>query len=176
MIPTWSRIRYWVPKAREQRGYKRNPGEAGLQEWMRFEIFRARSRKRLQRHFQADLWGSVASHCVSQWKLNCCVCKNYKEKVTENGEKKKEKKKERKNEKCVYVIFRLTRRSRVRGKNKFFCHPVERATSYCLLLYTFWLRTFKNAFKVGTVNFTNLLSTPSIVKKVCTGSKNSQGT
>ena len=32
-------------------------------------------------------------------------------------------------------------------------------------------RAFKNAFKVGTVNFTNSLLLPSTVKKVCTGSK-----
>ena len=32
------------------------------------------------------------------------------------------------------------------------------ATIYCLLPDTFWLRPFKNAFKVGTVNFANLLS------------------
>ena len=57
-----------------------------------------------------------------------------------------------------------------------FPHPIARATSYCLLPDAFWLRTFKNAFKVGTVNFVNLLSPPSIVKKVRTGSKNSKGT
>ena len=34
----------------------------------------------------------------------------------------------------------------------------------------------KNGFKVGSVKFTNSLSPPSIVKKVRTGSKSSQGT
>ena len=34
----------------------------------------------------------------------------------------------------------------------------------------------QNAFKVGTVKFANSLSLPSIVKKVCIGSKSSQGT
>ena len=57
-------------------------------------------------------------------------------------------------------------------------HPIAWATSYCLLPNTFWLRVqaSKNAFKVGSVKFSNLLSPPSIVKKVCTGSKSSQGT
>ena len=34
----------------------------------------------------------------------------------------------------------------------------------------------KNAFKAGSVKFANSLSPPSIVKKVRTGSKSSQGT
>ena len=63
----------------------------------------------------------------------------------------------------------------VGGKMRFW-HPIARATIYCLLPDTFWLRAFKNALKVGTVNFANSLSPPFIVKKVCTGSKNSQGT
>ena len=50
------------------------------------------------------------------------------------------------------------------------------ATSYCLLPDTFWLQASINAFKVGSVTFANSLSLPSIVKKVCTGSKSSQGT
>ena len=68
--------------------------------------------------------------------------------------------------KCLDIVFQLTRRSWVHGKKNVFCHPTAWATSYCLLPDTFWLRTFKNAFKVSTVNFTNLLSPPSIVKKV----------
>ena len=54
-------------------------------------------------------------------------------------------------------------------------HPIARATSYCLFPDT-RLRASKNAFKVGSVKFANSLSPPSIVKKVCTGSKSSQGT
>ena len=38
------------------------------------------------------------------------------------------------------------------------------------------LQASKNAFKVGCVKFANSLSPPSIVKKVRTGSKSSQGT
>ena len=55
-------------------------------------------------------------------------------------------------------------------------HPIARATSYCLLPDTFWLQASKNVFKVGSVKFANSLSPPSIVKKVCTGNKSSQGT
>ena len=61
-------------------------------------------------------------------------------------------------------------------KKCIFWHPISWATIYCLLPGTFWLWAFKNALKVGTVNFANSLSLPSIVKKVHTGSKNSQGT
>ena len=58
-----------------------------------------------------------------------------------------------------------------------FLHPTKykaQATSSCFLLDT--LRVIRNAFKVSTVNFANLLSLLSFVKKVCTRSKNSQGT
>ena len=55
-------------------------------------------------------------------------------------------------------------------------HPIARATSYCLLPDTFWLQASKNVFKVGSVKLANSLSPPSIVKKVCTGSKSSQWT
>ena len=54
--------------------------------------------------------------------------------------------------------------------------PIARATNYCLLPDTFWLRASKNAFTVGSVKFPDLLSPLSTVKKVRTGSKSSQGT
>ena len=50
-------------------------------------------------------------------------------------------------------------------------HPIERATSYCLLPVTFCLRASKNVFEVGSVKFANSLLPPFIVKKVRTGSK-----
>ena len=53
---------------------------------------------------------------------------------------------------------------------------LQQQKSYCLLPDTLWLRASKNAFKVGSVKFANSLSPPTIVKKVCTGSKSSQGT
>ena len=74
--------------------------------------------------------------------------------------------------------FWLSRRLRVHRK-KTWCvlgHPIARATSYCLLSFTLWLRASKNAFKVGSVKFANSLSPPSTVKKVHTGSKSCQGT
>ena len=62
------------------------------------------------------------------------------------------------------------------GKKCVLGHPIARATGYCLLPNTFLLRASKKVFKVGRVKFANSLSLPSIVKKVCTGSKSSQGT
>ena len=55
-------------------------------------------------------------------------------------------------------------------------HPKARATSYCLFPDKLWLRASKNAFNIGSVKFANSLSLPSIVKKVRTVSKSSQGT
>ena len=61
----------------------------------------------------------------------------------------------------------------------FFCflflYPIARATSFCLLPDTFWLRALKSAFKFGTVSFAKSLSPPSIVQKVSTGSKSAKG-
>ena len=91
---------------------------------------------------------------------HCCSCRNYRGKGMEGGKKSVLK----------------TRRSRFRGKKIVLGHPIARATSYCLLPDTFWLRTFKKAFKAGSVKFANSLSPPSIVKKVRTGSESSQGT
>ena len=54
----------------------------------------------------------------------------------------------------------------------------KRSTSNKLLLISRHIMTTgsKNAFKVGSVKFANSPSPPSIVKKVRTGSKSSQGT
>ena len=90
--------------------------------------------------------------------------KNYHGKGMEGGKK------------CLCIVFRLTRRSWFHGKKSVLGHPIAQATSYCLLPDTLWWRTSKNAFKVGSVKFTNSLSPPSIVKKVRTRSKSSQGT
>ena len=84
----------------------------------------------------------------------------------------------------LYIVFRLTRRSRVRGGDGGgggggeYVILTSYSTSNKLLLADrhIWTTGFKNAFKVDTVNLTNLLSPPSVVKKVHTGSKNSQGT
>ena len=93
---------------------------------------------------------------------HCYSCKNYRDKGGET---------------CLCVVFWLTRRSRVRaGRECVWGHPIAQATSYCLLPDTLWLGASKNAFTAGTVNLANLLSLPSIVKKIRTGSKNSQGT
>ena len=150
--------------------------ETGVHEWMPLVIFRARE-------FAASLPGRFLSrHCFTlcitmeveprieeQYKCHhCCSCKNYRGKGVEGGEKK-----------CLCNVFRLTRRSRVRGEKiggGGGGGGGARATSYCLLPDTYWLRASKNVFKVGSVKFANSLSPPSMVKKVRTGSKSSQGT
>ena len=144
--------------------------EAGLLEWMRFVIFRARSRSAIPGRFQSRrcftqcITVEVEPRIAKQYKRQyCCSCKNYRGKGMEGGKK------------CLCVVL-LTRRSRVRRKKKRFGHPIARATSYCLLPDTLWLRDSKNVFKVGSVKFANSLSPPSGVKKVRIGSKISQGT
>ena len=74
------------------------------------------------------------------------------------------------------VVFWLTKRSRVLRKKK--CFGASYSTSNKLLLIARHIMTtgLQNAFKVGSVKFANSLSPPSIVKKVRTGSKSSQGT
>jgi len=76
--------------------------------------------------------------------------------------------------KSVCVILGLIRRSRVCRKNAFLGHPKAQATSYCL--FSLRLRASKNAFNVVSVKLANSLSPSSIVKKVRTWSKSSQGT
>ena len=63
------------------------------------------------------------------------------------------------------IVFWLTRRSWVLGKKCVLGDPIARATSYCLLPDTFWLRASKNVFKVGSVKYANSLSPPSIGRK-----------
>ena len=120
-----------------------------------------------------DNWGpsnlcitmEIEPRIAKQYKCqHCCSCKNYWGKGMEGGKK------------VSLHHFGADQKSRVCGKKCVLGHPVARATSYCLLPDTFWLRASKNVFKVGSVNFANSLSPPSIVKKVRTGSKSSQGT
>ena len=78
--------------------------------------------------------------------------------------------------KCLCIVFLAYQKIASSWKKWVLGYPIARATSYCLLPDTFWLRASKNVFKVGSVKFANSLSPPSIVKKVRTGSKSSQGT
>ena len=147
--------------------------KAGLHKWMLFRIFHTRSCERSQ----LPLPGRFLSRCcftlcitmevepriMKQYKCHhCCVYKNYRETMTED---------EKNNN--VWVIFQLTRRSWRCGKNDLFLF-FGGASSSSLLPDTLWLHAFKKAFKVGTVT-ANSLPPHSIVKKVCTRSKNSQG-
>ena len=52
-------------------------------------------------------------------------------------------------EKCLCVIFWLTRSSRVHGKKCVLGHPTARAASYCLLPDTFWLWASKMYLKLS---------------------------
>ena len=148
--------------------------EAGLHEWMPFVIFRARSRERSQLsllgRMLSRLWLvitiEVEPRIAKQYKCHRCYsCKNY------HGERgwKVEKK-------CLCIVFLADQKITGSWKKCVLGHPIARATSYCLLPDTLWLRISKTAFKVGSVKFLNSLSPPSIVKKVRTGSKSSQGT
>ena len=113
----------------------------------------------------------VESRIVKQDKCHhSCSCKNYRGKgMKGTGERgwRVEKK---------VSLRRFLADQKIAISWKKMGHPIARATSYCLLPDTFWLRTSKNAFKIGSVKFANSLSLPSIVKKVRTGSKSSQGT
>ena len=123
-------------------------------------------------HFRGDFWVGVAL----QWKLNLELRSSTNgntvavAKITVERGWRVEKK-------CLCVVFcRLTRRLQVRRKKCVLGHPIARVTSYCLLPDKLWLQASKYAFKVGSVKFANSLSPPSIVKKVRTGGKSSQGT
>ena len=90
----------------------------------------------------------VEPRIAKQYKCHhCCSCRNYHGKRMEGVEKR-----------CFCVVFWLTRRSGVRRKKIVWGHPIARAASYYLLPDTLWLRSSKNAFKVGSVKFANSLS------------------
>ena len=118
-----------------------------------------------RRCFMLCITMEVEPRIAKQYKSHhCCSCKNYRGKGME-GEKK-----------VSLPRFLADQKITISWKKCVLGHPIAQATSYCLLPDTFWLWASKYAFKVGSVKFTNSLSLPSIVKKVCTGSKSSQGT
>ena len=138
-------------------------------------LWRKKSRE-VAAHFRADFWVGVASRCVWQWKLKL-DCEAVQMAILLQLQKLPWKKDGGWTKSVFASFFGLARRSRVSlGKKCVLGHPKARATSYCLFPDTFWLRASKNAFNVGSVKFANSLSPPSIVKKVRTGSKSSQGT
>ena len=101
---------------------------------------------------------------AKQYKCHhCCSCKKYRGKGMEDGKK------------GSLQHFLADQKIMSLWKKIVLGHPIARATSYCLLPYTFWLWASKNVFKVGSVKFTNSLSPPSIVKKVCTEVKAAKG-
>ena len=101
----------------------------------------------------------IAKQCKCQY---CCSCKNYRGKGMEGGKK-------------VSLHHFWADQEIVRlWKKCVLGHPIAH-TSYYLLPDTVWLRASKNVFNIGNVKFANSPSPPSIVKKVRTGSKSSQG-
>ena len=119
-----------------------------------------------RRCFTLCITMEVESRIAKQYKCNhCCSCKNYQGKGMVGG-----------NFFCLSVLFLDDQKIMSLWEKCVLGNPIAGATSYCLLPDTFWLRASTNAFKVCSVKFTNSLSPPSIVKKVCTGSKSSQGT
>ena len=95
---------------------------------------------------------------------HCCSCKNYQGKGMEGGKK------------VSLHCFLADQKIASLWKKMLF--EASCGTNNKLLLIARHIMTtgFKNAFKVGSVKFANSLSPPSIVKKVHTRSKSSQGT
>ena len=148
--------------------------EAGLHEWMPFVIFRAKESREVaaslpgrflsRRCFMLCITMEVEPRIVKQYKCHhCCSCKNFRGKGMEGGKK------------VSLHHFLADQKITSSWKKCVLGHPIARAKSYCLFPDTLWLRASKNAFKVGSVKFANSLSPPSIVKKVHTRSKSSQG-
>ena len=121
----------------------------------------------LSRHcFTLCITVEVEPRIAKQYKCQyCCSCKNYRGKGMEGAKKV-----------SLHRFFGWPEDCEFIEKKCVLEHPIARATSYCLLSDTLWLWASKNAFKVGSIKFVNSLSPPSIVKKVLTRIKTSQGT
>ena len=133
------------------------------------EVARGRSalpgRFRSKRCFTLCITVDVEPRIAKQYKCQyCCSCTNYRGKGMEGGKK------------MSLRRFLADQKIASLWKKYVLGHPIAQATSYCLLPDTFRLWASKNVFKVGSVKFANSPSSPSIVKKVCTGIKSSQRT
>ena len=118
-----------------------------------------------RRCFMLCITMEVEPRVAKQYKCqHCCSCKNYRGEGMEGGKK------------VSLHRFLADQKIASSWKKCVLGHPIARATGYCLLPDTFWLRASKNVFKVGSVKFANSLSLPSIVKKLHTRNKSSQGT
>ena len=118
-----------------------------------------------RRCFMLCITMEVEPRVAKQYKCqHCCSCKNYRGEGMEGGKK--------------VSLHRFLADQKIASSWKICVlgHPIARATGYCLLPDTFWLQASKNVFKVGSVKFANSLSLPSIVKKLHTRNKSSQGT
>ena len=80
----------------------------------------------------------VEPRIAKQYKCqHCCSCKNYQGKGIEGGEK------------SLCIIFLTDQKIVSSWKKCVFWHPITRATVYCLLPDTFWLRAFKMPLKLA---------------------------
>ena len=143
--------------------------EAGLHEWMPFVTFRTRSCEKSQHHFRADFWVGVASRCelnLELWSSTNATTVAVAKITWERGWRV---------EKNVCVVFGWAEDRKFMRKMQF---GASYSTSNKLLLVARHILTMglQKCLKVGSVKFANSLSPPSIVKKVHTGSKSSQGT
>ena len=123
-----------------------------------------------RRCFRLCITMEVEPRTAKKYKCHhCCSCKNYRDKWGGGGGGGEV------SLRCCFFGWPEDREF-VRGRKCVLGHPIARATSYCLLPDTLWLRASKNAFKVGSVKFADSLSPLSVENKVRTGSKSSQGT
>ena len=108
---------------------------------------------------------AVEHRIAKQYKCHyCCSCKNYQGKGWRVGKK------------CLCVILGgLTRRLRICGKNAFggILQHEQQVTACCQTHSDYGPP--KISLKLAMKN-SQIQSTPSIAKKICTGSKSSQGT
>ena len=117
-----------------------------------------------RRCFTLCITVEVEPRTAKQYKCHrCCSCKNYRGKGMEGGQKK-----------VSLCRFLADQKIAISWKKCVLGHPIARATSYCQTHSD--CGASENVFKVGSAKFANSLSPPSIVKKVRTGSKSSQGT
>ena len=119
-----------------------------------------------RRCFTLCITVEVEPRIAKQYKCHhCCSCKNYWGKGMEGGGKK-----------VSLHCFLVDQKIACSWKKCVLGHLITQTTSYCMLPDAFWLWTSRNAFKVGSIKFTNSLAPPSSVKKVHTRSKSRQGT
>ena len=152
----------WVYWAVQWRWFARENALCNLSRKKSLEVAASLPGRFLSRRcFTLCITIEVGPRIAKQYKCHhCCSCKNYRGKGMEGGKK------------SVFPSFFGGSRFREGEKKK----KKKKCVLGHLIARAFWLRASKDAFKVGSVKFANSLSPPSVVKKVRTESKSSQGT